>query len=110
MSATIRRPTPHTPSTSCRWRSGPPSCTWSSSGRPGAYVRVHLRGVDVPLAGKLGKKSVAGVSPEGHDLFLEESWELDPDAWFDRASPSTAGLWIAGDQIALVEIFHGLAR
>jgi hypothetical protein len=43
-------------------------------GRPGAYVRVHLRGSDVPLAGKLGKKSLAGVSPEGHDLFLEESW------------------------------------
>ena len=79
-------------------------------GRPGAYVRVYLRGVDVPLAGKLGKKSLAGVSPEGHDLFLEESWDLDADAWFDRASPSTAGLWIAGDQIAFVEIFHGLAR
>ena len=32
-------------------------------GRPGAFVRIHIRGLDAPLAGKLGEGSLAGVSP-----------------------------------------------
>jgi len=79
-------------------------------GRPGAYVRVYLKNRDVPLAGKLGKSSLAGVSPGSHDLFLEEAWELDEDGWFAQSAPATRGLWVAGDQIEFVEMFHGSDR
>lgn len=75
-------------------------------GRPGAFVRVHLRSNEV-LGGRLGRESLAGVSPHAHDLFLQQRITLGSDGWFESELPSSSGIWVAAGDITYVEFFEG---
>lgn len=79
-------------------------------GNPGYWVKAHLRENKEIVAGKLGTSSAAGISPDPHDLYLEEQWELDKDGWFLRAIPSSHGVWITEGQIDYVELFRRPGR
>jgi hypothetical protein len=48
------------------------------SERPNAYLRVRLDN-EKWVAGRFANASYAGGFPHASDLFLEESWEIDPD-------------------------------
>lgn len=74
------------------------------SGGPGAWVYVYVRSLPEPLIGEWGKKSVAGLTPSPHDLFLERRME-----WKDeKLVPITAtgGVWIPAEEIQFVELLR----
>ena len=74
-------------------------------GRPGAFVRVFIHGADNPIAGRLGVRSLAGVSPHARDVYLEQQWGVDEDGWLTQPVPNSAGVWIDGAQIVRVEFY-----
>lgn len=70
-----------------------------------AMVRVTLKSGEV-LGGWYAKGSLAGYSEHGGDLFIIERWTFDEDGWFVEPAPDTLGVWIAGDEIASVQLYE----
>ena len=80
---------------------------WDSAfkpGSPGAWVYVYVKSKSEPIIGEWGKKSIAGVSPSAHDLFLERQMEWREGQLVPIAS--TSGVWISEEQIEFIEILR----
>ena len=58
------------------------------------------------IAGKYGQNSFTSSSPEKEQIYLEETWVLNEDGGFERPREMTAGIIVASDEIASVELFH----
>jgi hypothetical protein len=69
-----------------------------------ALVRITLDDGRV-IAGFFGGDSFAAYSTDSQDLFLEERWELDEDAWFLRPAPLSFGLWVPHEHIVSLEVY-----
>ena len=69
-----------------------------------ALVRVTLADGRV-VGGYFGDQSFAGYSDHHEDLFLEQRWELDDDAWFRRPAEESAGLWVPSASIVSLEVY-----
>jgi hypothetical protein len=69
-----------------------------------ALIRVTLDDGRV-VGGYFGNQSLAAYSEDTQDLFLEERWELDEDAWFVGPAASSLGLWIAHERMVSLEVY-----
>lgn len=70
-----------------------------------ALVRVTLDDGRV-VGGFFGGDSFAGYSEQAQDLFLEERWEMDDDAWFLRPAPASSGVWVSRRAIKSIEFYE----
>ena len=69
-----------------------------------ALVRVTLSDGRV-VGGYFGNASFAGYSDSHEDLFLEQRWELDDDAWFRTPAKGSLGLWVPSSSIVSFEVY-----
>jgi hypothetical protein len=69
-----------------------------------ALVRATLSDGRV-VGGYYGDESFAGYSDHHEDLFLEQRWELDEDAWFIQPAEGSIGLWVPSSNIVSVEVY-----
>jgi len=69
-----------------------------------ALVRITLDDGRV-IGGYFGDDSFAAYSTDSQDLFLEERWELDGDAWFIRPADLSFGLWVPHEHIVSLEVY-----
>jgi len=69
-----------------------------------ALVRVTLTDGRV-VGGYYGDESFAGYSDHHADLFLEQRWELDEDAWFSKPAADSLGLWLPPSSIVSFELY-----
>lgn len=69
-----------------------------------ALVRATLDDGRV-VAGYFGDRSFAAYTADTQDLFLEERWELDDDAWFVRPVPLSFGIWVPHEHIVSLEVY-----
>ncbi len=69
-----------------------------------AMIRIRLKDGRV-VGGWYGGSSLAAYSDHGGDVFVSERWEFDDDNWFQQPATDSLGIWVAGDQIAIVEMY-----
>jgi hypothetical protein len=69
-----------------------------------ALVRVTLTDGRV-VGGYFGDESFAGYSDHHEDLFLEQRWELDEDAWFLQPADTSIGVWVSSSSIVSFEVY-----
>jgi hypothetical protein len=70
----------------------------------GLMLRVTLEDGRV-VGGFFGRDSLAGYTAHTRDLFLEDRWSLDDDAWLVASVPGNRGLWISESQIRSIEVY-----
>ena len=71
-----------------------------------AYVRATLKDGRV-VGGFFGPTSFTGYTAETPDLYLEQRYQLNKDAWFDGPAPGTLGIYIRAEEIVSVEFYEG---
>lgn len=70
-----------------------------------SFLRVTLRDGEV-VGGYFGPESFAAYGPHGRDLYIEKMWKVDPEGLtLTRAVEGSAGLWLSGADIAMVELY-----
>lgn len=81
----------------------PAAWDWAMSRRKGDWVIVQTTDGKV-YGGIYGAKSQAGESTSSPDLFLEQSWKIDPRTKeFLKAHANSGGLYFSADSIQHVE-------
>ncbi|MUK32128.1 hypothetical protein GNP44_18845 [Aliivibrio fischeri] len=68
------------------------------------WVIVELKD-GTKVGGKYAEHSFTSSYPAPEQIYLEEKWVLDEDDSFERVRGGTAGVLIAADQIATIELF-----
>jgi hypothetical protein len=75
-----------------------------SKGKP-CFVLIHLKTGKL-IGGLYDGESFASSYPEPRDLYLSEVWKIDSSGAFSEPIDQTAGVLIAYDQIAYLELFE----
>ena len=68
------------------------------------WVIVELKD-GTKVGGKYAEHSFTSSHPAPEQIYLEEKWVLEEDDSFERVRGGTAGVLIAADQIATIELF-----
>jgi hypothetical protein len=71
-------------------------------GGAGCWVYVYVKNRAQPIIGMYGPRSMAGVSPGSHDLFLQERHQFVGDSLVKVRH--SQGVWIPAAEIELIEI------
>jgi hypothetical protein len=80
---------------------------WVFHRRQAAWVRIRLKGDEGIILGKFGKDSFASSDANLRDIYLQELWAADEDAWFFSPYPTTRGVWVSGSDMQSIEFFEG---
>jgi Family of unknown function (DUF6338) len=79
---------------------------WALGSGQSAYVRVRLKN-DKVLLGYYGTRSFASSDAGCRDLYLETQFRPGDGKVFGPRMGASRGVWISGDDIAVIEFFGG---
>ncbi|MFF2658379.1 DUF6338 family protein [Kitasatospora sp. NPDC058032] len=86
-----------------RYEPTPTAWDFLFADREPCFVRIRLKG-GLWVGGWLGSRSAVSAFPQQQDIYLESQWRLSGDGTFLGRVAGTAGVYIKGSEVEVLEL------